>query len=288
MVFNPLMQPNFFVRSCRRLSKPVNLDKPSITRFWLDVNALSGETERYCRKAPYPLSFGQAGNAFHDLSRHEKSYSMRLFSYFRSSASYRVRIALNLKGVPHEVVPVDLATDAHLRSPFAKDNPFKGVPAIETDDAVHGQSMAIIEWLDEAFPANPLLPTKPSERLLARELALAIATELHAPLGRPAIQHIRSELGGDQNAVATWQHRWLEKTLSGVEQRLEDRETLNFLFDRPGYFECVLIPQVYNARLSGFDLGPYPRLRKIDEACARLSAFRAAHPDAQPDSRDQI
>lgn len=213
---------------------------------------------------------------------------MRLFSYFRSYASYRVRIALNLKGVPHEVVPVDLATGAHLRLPFAKDNPFKGVPAIETDDAVHGQSMAIIEWLDEAFPANPLLPTKPSERLAARELTLAIATELHAPLGRPAIQHIKSELGGDEGAVTEWRHRWLAKTLSGVEQRLADRGTLNFLFDRPGYFECVLIPQVYNARLSDFDLAPYPRLRRIDEACAQLSEFRAARPDAQPDTPDQI
>lgn len=213
---------------------------------------------------------------------------MRVFSYYRSSASYRVRIALNLKGIAHKIVPVDLANDAHLRLPFAKDNPFRGVPALELRDGIHGQSMAIIEWLDEAFPTNPLLPTEPSQRLVARELALAIATGLHAPLGRPAIQHIRSELGGDKNAVAKWQRRWLAKTLSGVEQRLEDRGTLNFLFDRPGYFECVLIPQVYNARLCDFDLDPYPRLRRIDEACTRLSAFRAAHPDAQPDSPDQI
>lgn len=218
--------------------------------------------------------------------------AMRLFSYWRSSTSYRVRIALALKRLAHETVPVDLLASEQRGADYRARNPFAGVPALEADGVVHAQSMAILEWLDERFPEHPLLPTGIEERFAARELALAIATELHAPLNLPVLQYLMHDLGHSQDEVDAWYRHWLEKTLTGVEARLEMRAEMrgamtdggDFPFGAPGYFECVLVPQLYNARRFAFDLAAYPRLTRIDAACAALPAFIAAHPDNQPDA----
>lgn len=209
---------------------------------------------------------------------------MRLHAYYRSSTSYRVRIALNLKGLDYEIVPVNLLEAEQRGEAFRSLNPFAGVPAIEHEGLVYAQSMAILEWLDERFADNPLLPDDIEERFLARELGLAIATELHAPLNLPVLQYLRYDLGHSQAEVDAWYHHWLTKTFTGLEARLVALGCDHFLFDAPGYFECVLVPQLYNARRFAFDLAPYPCMTRVEAACLALPAFAKAHPDNQPDT----
>lgn len=209
---------------------------------------------------------------------------MRLHAYYRSSTSYRVRIALNLKGLDYEIVPVNLLDAEQRGDAFRAINPFAGVPAIEHDGLVYAQSMAILEWLDERFADHPLLPDDIEERFIARELGLAIATELHAPLNLPVLQYLKHDLGHSQGEIDTWYRHWLIKTFAGLEQRLEKLDCEDFLFEAPGYFECVLVPQLYNARRFSFDLAPYPRMSRIEAACLAHPAFMKAHPDNQPDT----
>lgn len=208
---------------------------------------------------------------------------MRLYAYFRSSTSYRVRIALNLKGLDHELVPVNLLQGEQRSEAYRKVNPFGGVPALEVDGRVYAQSMAILEWLDERYPDRPLLPRDVEDRFVMRELAMAIATELHAPLNLPVLRYLKRELGHSQDEIDTWYRHWLTKTLEPVEAKLAARGTKDFLFDAPGLFECVLIPQLYNARRFEFDLSAMPHMTRIETACLDHPAFVAAHPDNQPD-----
>jgi maleylacetoacetate isomerase len=211
---------------------------------------------------------------------------VRLYAYYRSSTSYRVRIGLNLKRLDYEIVPVDLRHDEQRWQSYRARNPFAGVPALEVDGRTYAQSMPILEWLDERYPDPPLLSGDADQRFTARELAYAIATELHAPLNLPVLQYLRHELGQHQAAIDRWYHHWLGKTLIGVEQRLADMGVGDFLFGAPGLFECVLIPQLYNAGRMGFDLAAMPWMRRIESACLDLPAFVRAHPDSQPDSPD--
>lgn len=213
---------------------------------------------------------------------------MRLFSYYRSSTSYRLRIALNLKGLDYEIVPVNLLAGEQRGEPYRALNPFGGVPALEADGRVRAQSMAILEWLDERYPDRPLLPAGLEDRFLARELAMAIATELHAPLNLPVLQYLKRELGHAQDEIDRWYRHWLGKTLAPLEARLADRGTGDFLFDRPGLFECVLVPQIYNARRFAFNLSAMPCLTRIEAACLADPAFAAAHPDRQPDCPEKV
>ena len=208
---------------------------------------------------------------------------MRLYAYYRSSTSYRVRIGLNLKHLQYEIVPVDLRREEQRGADYRGRNPFAGVPALEVDGRTFAQSMPILEWLDERFTEPPLLPADPDGRFVVRELAYAIATELHAPLNLPVLQYLKHEFGQDQAAIDRWYHHWLGRTLGGVEQRLAQLGAGDFLGDGPGLFECVLIPQLYNARRFGFDLSAMPWMRRIETACLALPEFARAHPDNQPD-----
>jgi maleylpyruvate isomerase len=212
---------------------------------------------------------------------------VRLHSYYRSSTSYRVRIALNLKGLDYEIVPVDLREAEQRGEAFRKINPFAGVPALEVDGRSYAQSMAILEWLDERYPDRRLLPVDVEDRFVMRELALAIATELHAPLNLPVLRYLKRDLGHSQDEIDTWYRHWLTKTLVPLEVKLAARGTGDFLFDTPGLFECVLIPQLYNARRFAFDLSAMPHMTRIEAACLNHPAFRAAHPDNQPDNPDK-
>lgn len=209
---------------------------------------------------------------------------MRLHAYYLSSTSYRVRIALNLKGLDYEIVPVDLLKSEQRSDAYRAINPFAGVPALEVDGRLYAQSMPIIEWLDERYPDPPLLPKDIEQRFTAREMAYAIATELHAPLNSPVLQYLKRDLGLDKPAIDRWYHHWLTKTLVAMEQRLGQLGSGDFLFDTPGLFETVLIPQLNNARRFAFDLDGLPRMRRIEAACLALPAFRKALPAAQPDA----
>lgn len=209
---------------------------------------------------------------------------MKLYGYFRSSTSYRLRLALELKGLEYENCPVNLLTSEQQGEAFASRNPFATVPMLEADGKDRVQSMAIIEWLDEAYPENPLLPADLDQRYLARELAYAIATELHAPLNLPVLKYLKREFGQDQEAIDTWYRHWLARTLQPVEQRLAQLNTGDFLFDAPGLFEVVLMPQIYNARRFGYDFGNAPHTRRIEAACLALDSVQRAHPDNQNDT----
>ena len=209
---------------------------------------------------------------------------MKLFGYYRSSTSYRLRIALNLKGLDYDSEPVNLLESAQKGDAYTSRNPFASVPMLAADGRDRAQSMAIIEWLDEAYPDRALLPSAIEDRFTARELTYAIATELHAPLNLKVLKYLRNELGHDQAEVDTWYRHWIEATFAPLEKRLKQLETSDFLFEAPGFFEAVLIPQMYNARRFDFDLTDYPRMVRIETACNALDPFRRAHPASQPDN----
>jgi maleylacetoacetate isomerase len=209
---------------------------------------------------------------------------MKLHAYFRSSTSYRLRIALNLKGLDYEVVPVNLLKAEQRGDAYRARNPFAGVPMLEAGGRDRAQSMAILEWLDEAYPDRPLLPRDVEDRFTVRELSNAIATELHAVNNLPVLQYLKNELGHDQAEIDTWYRHWLAKTLAPLETRLAQIGSGDFLLGAPGLFEIVLIPQVYNARRFAFDFSAMPHIERIEAACLALPAFIRAHPDNQPDS----
>jgi maleylacetoacetate isomerase/maleylpyruvate isomerase len=212
---------------------------------------------------------------------------MRLFGYFRSSTSYRLRIALNLKGLAFENVPVNLLASEQKSEAFTIRNPFASVPMLEADGRDRAQSMALLEWLDEAYPQAPLLPEAIEDRYTVRELAYAIATEIHAVNNLPVLKYLRDPLGHGDAQVTAWYHHWLARTLGPVEQRCAQIGTGDFVFDAPGLFEVVLLPQMFNARKLEFDLAPFPCLLQIEAACLALPAFERAHPNNQPDNPER-
>lgn len=209
---------------------------------------------------------------------------MKLHAYFRSSTSYRLRIALNLKGLDYEIEPVNIVKGEQRLPEFLSHNPFAGVPLLQADGRDRAQSLAILEWLDEAHPDRPLLPRNIEDRFTARELAYAIATDIHAINNLSALQYLKGKLGHDQQAIDTWYRYWLTKTLVPVEARLAQVGSGDFLFDAPGLFEVVLIPQMYNARRFALDTSGMPHIERIEAACLKLPEFQRAHPDNQPDS----
>ena len=211
---------------------------------------------------------------------------MKLHAYFRSSTSYRLRIALELKGLEYEVIPVDLRTSEQSSEDFTRRNPFGSVPMLEADGRNRAQSMAMLEWLDEAYPDYGLLPADPEERYTVRELAYAIATEIHALNNLQVLKYLRDPLDHGDVEVNRWYHHWLARTLDPVEVRCAQIGTGDFLIKRPGLFEVVLLPQLFNARKLEFDLAPYPHLTRIEAACLALPEFQRAYPDNQPDSPD--
>lgn len=213
---------------------------------------------------------------------------MRLFGYFRSSTSYRLRIALNLKGIAYDTVPVNLVTGEQKAADYVARDPFGSVPLLEADGRARAQSMAQIEWLDEAYPEPPLLPAGLEERFTARELAYAIATETHAVNNLSVLNYLKTEFGATQEQVAQWYRHWLARTFAPVEARLGEYGAGDFLFAAPGLFEVVLLPQLYNARRFELDMAPYPRMARIEAACLALKPFQRAHPDNQPDNPERI
>ena len=212
---------------------------------------------------------------------------IRLHGYYRSSTSYRLRIALELKELDYEYVPVNLLKAEQKVEAFLKRNPFGSVPLLEAGGKDRVQSMAQIEWLDEAYLEHPLLPGDIEDRYIARELAYAIATELHAPLNLPVLKYLAKEYGRSKDEIDIWYRHWLARTLDPLEQRLAQLGTADFLFDAPGFFEVVLLPQIYNARRFGFDFADKPRIERIEAACLALPTFQRAHPDTQPDNPER-
>jgi maleylacetoacetate isomerase/maleylpyruvate isomerase len=211
---------------------------------------------------------------------------MRLFGYFRSSTSYRLRIALNLKGLAFENVPVSLLAGENKAPEFLARNPFGSLPMLEADGRDRAQSMALLEWLDEAYPDPAFLPKDIEARYTVRELAYGIATEIHAVNNLPVLKYLKDPLGHTQDEIDLWYRHWLKRTLDPVEARLAQLQAGDFLHgDAPGLFEVVLIPQLANARRFAYDLSASPHMTRIEAACLALPAFIAAHPDNQIDAQ---
>jgi maleylacetoacetate isomerase len=212
---------------------------------------------------------------------------MKLYSYFRSSAAYRVRIALNLKGIAYETAFVHLTRGGgeQKSASFRAVNPQALVPALEHDGQIITQSLAIMEYLDDAFPERPLLPVTPLQRAKIRAFALAMACDIHPLNNLRILSYLKGPLGHDQATVDTWVRQWTAEGLAACEALLPADSDHPFCFgDAPGLAEACLVPQMFHARRFDCDLTPYPRLLTVDAACQQLPAFSAASPAAQPDA----
>lgn len=209
---------------------------------------------------------------------------MKLHGYYRSSTSYRLRIALELKGLTFANLPINLLKSEQKEASFTARNPYASLPMLEADGRDRAQSMAILEWLEEAYPDPPLYPANAEDRFTARELTYAIATELHAPLNLRVLQYMKRELDLGQETINAWYRHWTERTLAPLEARLADIGTEDFLFDAPGMFEVVLMPQIYNSRRWQCDLSDKPHIVRIEQACLAINAIQRAYPDNQPDA----
>jgi maleylacetoacetate isomerase len=215
----------------------------------------------------------------------EKGGYVKLYSYFRSSAAYRTRIALNLKGIAFETVPVHLTRDGgqQHRPEFQAVNPQKRVPALALDNGERlVQSLAIIEYLDEVYPDPPLLPNDPVERARVRAVAQIIACDIHPLNNTSPLGYLRGTLKADESAVQDWYRHWIVAGFEAVEALI-----------RPAPYafgagvtvaDICIVPQVANARRFGVPLDPFPAIVAVDAALARLPAFDAARPECQPDA----
>lgn len=211
-----------------------------------------------------------------------------LYGYFRSTASYRVRIALNLKQLDYDYVAVHLNRDGgeQFKHAFQALNPQCLVPVLQQGDATVSQSLAIIEYLDERFPHFPLLPGTAEDRALVRQLALTVACDIHPLNNLKVLKFLTGELGLSEPSKMVWIQHWIGLGLSALESSLA-RTSQRGLFcfrDAPTLADCCLVPQLYNAQRFNVDLSAYPTLMAIDQACQSLSTFQLAHPSRQPDA----
>lgn len=211
---------------------------------------------------------------------------MKLYNFFRSGTSHRLRIALNLKGLPTTYVPVDLRTEQHLKDEFKAINPQGLVPALEVDGQVLIQSPAIIEWLEETHPTPALLPAGATERARVRALAAIVGCDIHPINNRRILEYLRKELGANEDAVNAWCGTWISAGFDAYEALLAaDTQRGEFSFGHtPTLADVYLVPQVESARRFKVDLGRWPLISAVDAACAKLDAFRLAAPGLQPDA----
>lgn len=210
---------------------------------------------------------------------------IRLYDYWRSSAAYRVRIALNLKGAAYESITVNIlpGADEQLSDAYKAINPQMRVPAIEAEGRLGVQSMAIIEWIDEALPGPALLPADPWQRLQARAFADTIACDIHPLNNLSPLAVLRKDFGADEAAIKRWYQDWILRGFAALEKMTEELRPAPFLFGAaPGIAEIALVPQVANAHRFETDLSAFPRLVALDAACRELDPFQKAAPENQP------
>ncbi|MCL4184206.1 MAG: maleylacetoacetate isomerase [Burkholderiaceae bacterium] len=211
---------------------------------------------------------------------------LRLYTYYRSSASFRVRIALNLKGLVWTPETVWLPAGEQAGSAYRGVNPQGLVPTLIDGEHRLNQSLAIIEYLDETRPAPPLLPVDAPGRARVRSLSMLIASEIHPLNNLRVLTHLRTALKLDEAAIADWYRHWCDEGLALFERELEGGPAGRFCHgDVPGMADCCLVPQIFNARRFDTKVERYPRVMRVFDACMALDAFRTAEPAAQPDAQ---
>jgi len=211
---------------------------------------------------------------------------MKLHGYFRSSAAYRVRIALNLKGVAFDQAFVHLVRGEHRAEAYRVLNPQGRVPTLETDQgAVLIQSPAILEWIEETWTEPPLLPGDALHRARIREICAVIGCDIHPLNNLSTLNWLKGRLGADEAAVSAWYAHWVAEGFAAVEAMLGRAPSGPFAFgETPSMADLYIVPQVFNARRFSVPLDAYPKIRAVDEACRALPAFAAAAPENQPDA----
>ncbi len=211
---------------------------------------------------------------------------LRLYTYFRSGTSHRVRIVLNLKGLIYEQAPVHLLKGEQQQERYRSLNPQGLLPLLEDGEVRISQSLAIIEYLERIHPEPPLLPAEPADQARVRSLALICACEMHPLNNLRVLRYLEDPLGLDQAARDAWCRRWMEEGFAALERRLAGEPgTGRFCHgDRPTLADVCLVPQVVSSRRWGTDLDPFPTVRRIHDACLELEAFVAAMPANQPDA----
>jgi maleylpyruvate isomerase len=210
--------------------------------------------------------------------------SATLHGYWRSTASYRVRIALNLKGVAHDQQTHDLRQGEHRADAYLRLNAQGLVPALEIDGTVLTQSLAILEWLDEAYPSPPLLPSTPDARAVVRAMAGVIASDVHPLNNLRVLNALRGDFAASEAQVQAWIARWIGEGFGALERLVEGDGGAFAFGDSPTLADCCLVPQIYSAERFAVDLSPFPRLTAAGARARALPAFAAAHPDRQPDA----
>lgn len=211
---------------------------------------------------------------------------MKLYDFFRSGTSHRLRIALNLKGLDYERVAVDLRREQHLSEAYEAINPQHMVPVLEVDGRLMTQSPAIIEWLEERYPNPPLLPGDAGERAHVRALAAIVGCDIHPVNNRRILEALRRRFGADESAMNDWCGTWIGAGFDAFQSLVDGHGQVGpFSFgDRPTLADVYLVPQIESARRFKVDLNRWPRLAAIDTACGRLGPFKRAAPAEQPDA----
>jgi maleylpyruvate isomerase len=209
---------------------------------------------------------------------------MRLYDYWRSSAAYRVRLALNFKGLSYEQIAIDLRQGAQREPAFLAINPQGLVPVLEDDGAILTQSLPILNYLEERYPEPALLPRDSPGRARSRAIAVAIACEIHPLNNLRVLQYLERELGLDEGRRTAWYRHWIAEGFGPLERMIARSAGEFCVGDFPSLADLCLVPQVYNARRYQCDLEPHPVIRRIDERCREIEAFERAAPELQPDA----
>ncbi len=214
--------------------------------------------------------------------------SLQLFSYWRSSAAYRVRIGLNLKGLAHDIVPVHLLHDGGQQHSdvYRSINPQQLVPVLGHGNRRLSQSLAILEYLDEVWPTPPLLPSTSRERHRVRALSQLVACDIHPLNNLRVLQYFEREWNVPQPERDEWVRHWILEGFAAAEAMVAEHPSTGTFCEgnTPSMADCCLIPQVYNARRFGVDMAQFPTLQRIEATCLELPAFDAARPERQPDA----
>ena len=209
---------------------------------------------------------------------------MKLYGWFRSSAAFRVRIALNLKGLAYDLEPVALPRAGHREPAYAALNPQALVPTLEDGKLLLTQSLAIIEYLEEKHPSPALLPKDPAGRARVRSLSLLVACEMHPLNNLRSLNYLRKSLGQSEDNVNTWYRHWIADGFQKLEGELARGKGRYAHSDTPTMADCCLVPQVFNAQRYKCDLGPYPNVMRVFTECMKLEAFDRAQPAKQPEA----